>query len=249
MSNYKFEKNTYYKDIKPNWEDRLEVEVGDIKKPDLFYPQIKVKRWDNEVNFSVRLKDDDYPNATVEYVGEKIKWTKGKREAHLYDLPPKEDDPLLEDGGYEFEITLLEKPATNVIEFSIETKGVDCFYQPELTPEQKAVICVGGDEPGYIQPENVIGSYAIYYKDVPANYVGEKLYRVGKVCHIFRPKIIDSAGTEVWGELYIDENKKLLTVTIPQDFLNNAVYPVRHAAGFQMGFTGIGGATVTYLQL
>ena len=34
--------------------DRVEAIVGDDKQAE-FYPQLKVQRWDNEVNFSVRL--------------------------------------------------------------------------------------------------------------------------------------------------------------------------------------------------
>ena len=79
---------------------------------------------------------------------------------------------------------------------NIKSKGLDFFYQPPLT--QKEI-----DE-GAFRPENVVGSYAVYASEQKTNYVGGKLYRTGKVGHIFRPKIIDSAGTEVWGKLNID---------------------------------------------
>ncbi|MCR4275461.1 MAG: hypothetical protein NUV83_01770, partial [Candidatus Wolfebacteria bacterium] len=58
----------------------------------------------------------------------------------------------------------------------------------------------------------------------------------GKVGHIFRPKIIDSAGTEVWGDLHIENG--ILSVTIPQNFLDKAVYPVIVDPTF--GYTTIG---------
>lgn len=35
------------------------VEVGDAKQPDNFYPQVKIMRWDNEVNFSARLVHEE----------------------------------------------------------------------------------------------------------------------------------------------------------------------------------------------
>ena len=63
--------------------------------------------------------------------------------------------------------------------------------------------------------------------------MGLKNYRAGKAFHIYRPKMIDSVGTEVWGELKIDKGK--LTVTIPQEFLDNAIYPIGHAAGLRFG--------------
>ena len=44
--------------------DLIIAEIGDVKQQE-FYPQIKLGRWgnsenDNEVNFSIRLKDTDY---------------------------------------------------------------------------------------------------------------------------------------------------------------------------------------------
>jgi len=33
--------------------DRIQTEIGDSKDPTTFQPQVKVMRWDNEVNFSV----------------------------------------------------------------------------------------------------------------------------------------------------------------------------------------------------
>ena len=48
----------------------------------------------------------------------------------------------------------------------------------------------------------------------------------GKSYHIFRPKIIDADKNWTWGALNIDIQAGMLTITIDQDFLNNAVYPV-----------------------
>ena len=93
-----------------------------------------------------------------------------------------------------------------------------------------------------ITPENVEGSYAVYAKSNKVNYVDGKEYKVGKVGHIYRPKIIDSIGTEVWGKLHIDNG--ILSVIIPQEFLDSAIYPVRHAAGLTFGYTSGGTQTL-----
>jgi len=37
--------------------DKIQVEIGDTKQVD-FHPQVKLMRWDNEVNFSARLIPD-----------------------------------------------------------------------------------------------------------------------------------------------------------------------------------------------
>jgi len=44
---YKVENNSYSKHINDSFEEELEIEVGDSKQPNLFYPQFKLKRWGN----------------------------------------------------------------------------------------------------------------------------------------------------------------------------------------------------------
>ena len=100
-----------------------ETEIGDIKQSD-FHPQVKVKRWDNEVNFSVRLVHEEKSPRVVTTDDGKIQWLGEKVEAHFYDLG------LQEEGGYEFEIVLKEPPKSNLISLTIQTKGLDFFYQP-----------------------------------------------------------------------------------------------------------------------
>ena len=201
--------NTFIREDKGVVAEEREVEIGDIHSVD-FQPQVKLKQWDNETNFSVRLIDDEPGVPQIKTEGNKIKFIKSKREAHFYDIK----------NGYEFEVLLKKKPKTNKVQMSIETKGLSFYYQSELTQEEK-------DE-GAKRPENVIGSYAVYHESKAGDYsqMGLKNYRAGKAFHIYRPKIIDSAGKEVWGILNVDEKKKLLTVEIPQKFLDNAVYPV-----------------------
>src|SRR3989339_463578 len=74
------------------------------------------------------------------------------------------------------------------------------------------------------RPENVVGSYAVYHKTKRNHKQGEENYRTGKVAHIYRPKIIDANGDWVWGEMRIHGNQ--LVVSVPQDFLDNGVYPI-----------------------
>src|SRR3990167_2677056 len=229
MNGYTLFNNTYSKVVKDNPKDFLDIEIGDVTQPD-FYPQLKIKRWDNEVNFSARLVTNEL-TPTVSTQPDKIIWAGDKTEAHFYDIAPNEELP---EGGYEFEVILKEPPKTNVVEFTLETKGLDFFYQPELTQEEI--------DQGNIRPENVVGSYAIYASENKINYVGGKEYKCGKVGHIFRPKIIDSVGTEVWGDLHIENG--ILSVTIPQEFLNTATYPVRRAAGLEFGYHTAGASSV-----
>ncbi len=219
------DETTYFQEVKSLANDKIEVEVGDSKQVD-FKPQFKVMRWDNEVNFSMRA--EEHPDAVVEVVDDKIKYITPEYEVHQYDKPDASDE-----GGFEFEWVLNTPPATNVLTATIQTKQLDFFYQSELTQEEK--------DRGTSQPDNVIGSYAVYHKAPPLNIVGGKEYKVGKAFHIYRPHVKDAKGNETWAELNIDVDNGLLTVTIPQEFLDTAVYPVVVDPTF--GYTSAGATT------
>lgn len=228
--NYSKDKNTYFEVPKKNQKDLVQKEIGDSKQAD-FYPQQKISRWNNECNVSIRLIHDE-KNPKVSLVGDVLSWKGDKIDALFYDIPDGE-------GASEFEIVLKEKPESNVIMFTVVDKDVEYFYQSPLTEKEISQ--------GSSRPENVDGSYAIYSKTVKKNIVGGKEYKTGKVGHIYRPKIIDSNGSETWGDLLIKDG--ILSVTIPQSFLDDAVYPVRHAAGLTFGYTTIGGTSNRFYNI
>jgi hypothetical protein len=201
-----FVSNTYIDTFKNDARDRIETEVGDSKQ-EVFYPQLKIKRWDNEVNFSIRLKEDS-PSSVFDIADGKVSYDNIDKSAHFYPLG----------NGHEFEVVLKEQPKSNVIEFTIQSKGLDFFYQPELT-EQEII-------DGCMRPDNVVGSYAVYHSTKANNNTKGKTYFTGKFCHIYRPKAIDSEGIETWCDLFIDIEKEIATITIPQKFLDNAAYPI-----------------------
>ena len=184
-SKYKLDKDKQFFVLtaKNNPKDRVEIELGDSKDATKFFPQQKISRWDNEANVSIRLKAFD--GFSVKTETDKIKLVTPEKEVHLYQVEDGE-------GASEFEIVLNEKPRSNVMEFSVVDKDVEYFYQAPLTVEEI--------EQGANRPPEVEGSYAVYAKTSKVNYVGGKEYKTGKVGHIYRPKIVDSAGKEVWGE-------------------------------------------------
>jgi len=218
MLKYTKKNNTYMATPKKD----IEVEVGDIKQKD-FYPQVKLKKWDNEVNFSARLITD------VKQKPSKKEDTISTDNIRFYNLDDSDEFP---EGGYEFDVLLKSKPDTNIMTFSIQTKGLRFVYQGELTEEDIKL--------GAVRPDNIIGSYAVYYDGNPINVEGGKEYKAGKAFHIYRPKIKDANNNWTWGELSIDTANNLLTVTIPQEFLDMATYPVSHAAGLTVGYTTAG---------
>ncbi len=241
--------------------DKYETEIGDVAQQD-FLPQLKIKRWDNECNFSVRLVDDTPGVPIIDTEKEKIKYVKEKIEVHFYKTQILMHRSTYIN-GYEFEVILKEKPATNMITYSIQTKGLRFVYQPPLTEEwlvgqvyksrtiSEVTETEIKDSEGNIllrRPENVIKSWAVYNVTSRDNYslFGGKDYKTGKAFHRFRPKAIDANGWEVWGDVDIDIERGLSTVTLPQDFIDNAVYPIRHASGDTFGYTSIGASTDGY---
>lgn len=124
--------------------------------------------------------------------------------------------------GFEFEIVLRERPVSNVVEMAIETEGLKFYYQPELTQAEI-------DE-GATRPENVVGSYAVYHATCGNMHKGQataQKYQTGKAFHIYRPKVVDANGDWIWGELSIDSEAGILSITVDQQWLDSAVYPVR----------------------
>jgi hypothetical protein len=168
------------------------------------------------------------------------------------DIYPKPADEQNEDGGVEFDTILYEKPASNKIVFPIETNNLDFFYQPALNEENKDpdLTCTETeckDKDGNIinsRPENVVGSYAVYYKGGRSgdySQMGGKNYRAGKAFHIYRPKVYDANNNSIWGELNVSTESGTLTISIDQNWLNTAVYPVTVDPMF--GYSGNGGSS------
>ena len=180
-------------------------------------PEIRLQKWNGEIDFGITYDDQDFVGANAKMHGNNlIRWqaASSKEEVHAYPLKAQAD---MVDGGFEIEIVLSEKPNKNTFDFKIDGhEDLDFFYQPELTSEQIAE--------GAYRPENVTGSYAVYHKEKKNHVLGETNYATGKAFHIYRPKISDAAGKEVWGEL--DYSKGKLTVVVPEDFLDTATYPV-----------------------
>jgi len=142
------------------------------------------------------------------------------------------------DGGFKVDILLNEKPDTNRFCYLIEGhENYDFFYQPELTKEEI--------EQGAERPEDIVGSYAVYHKELKNHKTGAENYATGKVMHIPHPQVWelnDEENTKEWAELSYDEKDGSLCVTVPQDFLDKAVYPVRVDPTF--GYTSIGGTAI-----
>lgn len=144
------------------------------------------------------------------------------------------------DGGFKIDILLNEKPDTNRFCYLIEgAEQYDFFYQPPLTAEEI--------EQGAERPEEIVGSYAVYHKELKNHVAGRENYATGKVMHIPRPQVWelnDEENTKEWAELSYEDGE--LCVTARQEFLDEATYPVRIDPTF--GYTSVGASQATAFE-
>jgi len=179
---------------------RFDIEIGDTKQPN-FHPQVKIKRWDNEANFSLRLLGFGVanPGNPASRSNDVVSWQGQNCTAKFYQH--------LDDSGFEFEVNFTAQPPTRQIRFSIQSKGLDFKFQPELTQLEI--------DDGAKRPDNIINSYAVFHSTKENNNYG-----TGKAFHLYRPWIEDTILGRVWCDL--DITGAVLTITIPQDFYDNA---------------------------
>jgi len=213
------------------------VEIGNIDSAD-FKPHLKLNRWDGECFIKLGLPVIEKSLPIID--GDKIIWEGTDRHIEMYPFASKQFSL----GAYEYEVVLDKKPLSNKIILDFNTQGLRLCYQPPLTQEEL--------EEGCFRPDNVVGSYAVCHatKGGLVNSRG-KNYKAGEAFLIPRPKIFDARGDWAWEDQFIDPITGKQIITIPQEFLEYAHYPIRHAAGDTFGFTdkgatGIGVANYRY---
>lgn len=215
----------------PNTPAEVKAEIGDSKETE-FRPRVKLSKWDNECNFSLGLAhtEAELSRASTVQAENKIIWAVDNKEAHFYELAD----------GFELEVVLKERPASNTINLTLNVpKAVKFYYQRPLNEimqvGKNGVASVTAthayDKNGRIiaeRPEKVVGSYAVYHDSKRGDYskLGGENYKTGKFCHIYRPKAVDAGGSEVWCDLAIDGQSQTATITVPQKWLDGAKYPV-----------------------
>lgn len=184
--------------------------------------QVVLKKWGGEAKLYLKS-----PLSTValEKDGDTLKQSSTAIEVRIYELSP--NAAQYENGGIEYEIVLNRKPLRNHHSIDVDTDNLTWHYQPALTHDEEYDWIDdhpegAGEYKVRHRDENVIGSYAVYH----SSKIDGK-YKAGKAFHVFRPKVIDAKGNWAWAEYNTDvQSTKKLTITIPQKFLDDAVYPV-----------------------
>ncbi|MDA3955458.1 hypothetical protein [Oceanispirochaeta sp.] len=180
--------------IQSPWDSPCEVEGGAWGRSRT--PGLSLSKWDTEA--SLRL-GSEFPGErvqTVEHRPGRTILTTGERR-HVY--------RQLDEGNIEYDIILREIPSSPVFKIPLEKAGGLSFHKQGILY-------------GHLMREEVRGSYAVYWKEK------NNQYKTGKFCHIYRPKIIDTKGRWIWGDLDYDGDS--LYITADETWLKNSSYPV-----------------------
>lgn len=195
-------------------------------------PKVSLSKWDGQATLGITYTG--IPAATTgsrPFLSKNVEWDAGSQKMEVV---PLDASTTMEDGGVEINVILDSEPATNQFGFAISgADNLDFRYQAPLWQEQglKAPTKTCGETDcsvngaTFSRPLNVVGSYAVYYKDHKDHTAGQTNYATGKAYQIFRPLVTDANGASVWAEMSYANGT--LTVLVPQDFLDNAVYPVK----------------------
>jgi len=203
---------------------------------------VKMNKWGDEASLEITF--DDFKSDDHSFSDNKVELDDGKCKIRAYPIETRStaefygdttDFTQCQEGGFRFDLTFNENPGKNVFVIPIKTKNLRFSYQKPLTIEEI--------ESGSDQPINVDGSYAVYHISKKNNK-----YKAGKAFHVYRPVAEDADGNKAWCDISFNKFKDptKFTLTVPQQFLDEAVYPIIIDPDF--GYESIGGST-RYLAL
>lgn len=207
------------------------AEIVDGKVKEYVEPTIEFTRWAGEERLTL-----SYPTATG-FSDKVLNDGELKLSADTEEFYFRQHDQ----DTMKFGLVLKEKPSNDHLviidgkeyyQWALRLQGwknFDFFYQPPLTKEEI--------KRGFIRPDDVVGSWAVYHKTKRNHIEGQTNYATGKVGHFLRPRFIDADGDICWADLSIKDG--IYTVSVNADWLANAVYPVK--ANDTFGYTGHGG--------
>lgn len=140
--------------------------------------------------------------------------------------------------NWSWDTIFYSKPLSNIIEFRItHSPGIEFYYQDTLENDWKRENGGYKELSDYLKnnfrPDDVVGSYAVYCNAGGIlTQEGKVIHaaKTGKLTHIYRPVAVDAKSNWTWCSLSISDavnNVRTMTITVPDDFLSSAVYPVK----------------------
>jgi len=182
-----------------------------------FVPNLNLSRWDGEAWLNINHRDTFIDTEAPRLTKDGLSVKKGGLRHLWYERAGL-------DGATELEWELvweanpnpppylspLQKPPWYRVVFDLAfPKGLRFCRQPNKA-----------NRPGETIPDRVKDSYAVYWSS------NNGVYKTGKLCHIYRPEVMDANGKRTWCGFQVDETQRTMTVLINQAWLNHAAYPV-----------------------
>jgi hypothetical protein len=219
-------------------ETKARVDIGRPEDPTKFRREARI-RWDcehhkGEEQFFLKLSREKYAptrlydDALVDQDDVKLS-SEGQQDVFK----------VLDDGTFKWDLWLYNKPASRVLKWDMEfDDGVSFHFQPsfidqwEIDPSGKAsgiTFKKYSEGMEWVRPEyersyTVLSNRAGHIRS--ADGKTKVNYRTGKLGVICRPHVTDKNGWRVWAEVKIDEKTKVLSIVIPKDFYDKAIFPV-----------------------
>lgn len=182
-----------------------DVILGDDKSS-VFKPKLTFTKWNKEVNLSVTVPSALIASPIVSIDKDRLEFKDSK--VGFYSNLDQDNEE-----NFKFGLMLFEKPLVNSWTFSLEGHEDLEFRGP--IPESIDI----GDKILHPLSERV-GGYSIFHKTKKHNQ-----YQTGKIGVFLCPVFIDASGVREKAVLKIKDGD--YTVSVSQEFLDNAVYPVK----------------------
>lgn len=205
--------------------DADEVIIGDKASVD-FKQQVTFTKWKNkngipENSLTIKAPDGLIAANTPTLTNGKVE-VKDTKTGFYFNSDPDNTD------NFKFGLILYEKPTTNTWSFQLEDwEEFDFWYQrPYLNfnnEDGSSWEIIDGER--HERLPAMSGAWAVCHRTKKNYIVGQANYKIGTFGIFQRPKFIDANGAWVWADLFIENG--VYTVTVPQSFLDNAVYPVK----------------------
>lgn len=185
-------KNYEHGDIKVKVGGSLLGGVGDSN----FIPEVELNKWD-EVKLKVWSEEEGDAKAVQK--DNKLTW-KNKDKSKEYNFYEKTAQEIgSEDGGFEYEIILNEKPKSNIISLKIDTENLVYYKQKN-------------DDYDFYNADGKTGDYT---------KLGGKNYKTGMAFRLYKPILIDNKKKKYDCEVEIKDDN--LKIVIPD--IDNSNFP------------------------
>ena len=178
--------------------DHCNIYINKVK------PEIKIEKWDSY--FKMSREEKTY---TPFINNDKFVFDGIDESVLIY---------FLKNDALEYEIILKKKPETNTVNLSVETKNLTLrLIKIEDIIQKRTTELLLSDQ-------NISNITTTFNNDLLGSIVVESKNKNSEFI-IFRPKIYDADNKSVYGEYRLQNNT--LLIVIPQEFLDNATYPIR----------------------